>query len=575
MDDLSVKKQAVIDSTGTVPNKRNEQHGLSGLANSFRELVSSAGFNVDGGLNAISNKAGISANSETPKHANLEDAYDHEPKVQDQGRSVDRGYDEGRGRDDHNVNRADDSGDHRDDTRSETPANDDQPSNTDHHDDTETHTADDGENARSAAAEGGNGDENTAANEDTTNQNDPSAANAAAHAATPSQVQAAGAGLKTVGGPAHTEAGAASDTGKEKAAAGLAQAAAATAKNSGSQAGTAHQGQGANQAAQAQAAAAQQAATKPEIDSKAGTTVRDQAQQLAKALGGDVKVQVNVGVTQDAGSVTSKPLSSLSNAATLSSDGKATGQNAQQANNNATPGNANAVVAAATQQTQNTQSQAQAQQANSQGNQAQAATQVGGEAKLAQAGTSSAHTGGATSATADSSASNATNNAAQQAQNTEKSAPAQASAQNRPTSLSQNVTEQVSIKITKALQAGNDRISVKLNPAELGRVEVKMELGHDGRVMAVVTAEKQDTLDLLRRDASDLQKALQEGGMDLNSGDMTFNLKGDEGELAENKGSGKGNGGEDDLADDLDVPTEILTAQDGGVLANGRIDVRA
>ena len=356
----------------------------------------------------------------------------------------------------------------------------------------------------------------------------------------------------------------------------MAQAAAATAKNAGGQAGTAHQGQGANQAAQAQAAAAQQAGTKTEGEGKSGATARDQAQQLAKTLGGDVKVQINVAVTQEAETATSKPLSSLTNAATLSSDGKASSQTGQQANNNATAGNPNAVVAAATQQTQNTQAQAQAQQANAQANQAQAATQVGGEAKLAQAGAGSAHAGGAASATADSSASNAATNAAQQLQSSEKSAQAQAGNQNRPANLSQSVTEQVSIKITTALQAGSDRISIKLSPAELGRVEVKMELGHDGRVMAVVTAEKQDTLDLLRRDSSELQKALQEGGLDLDSGDLTFNLKGDEGELAEDTGSGKGDGGEDELADDnIDVPAEFLTAHEGGILANGRIDVRA
>jgi len=603
MDDLSVKKPDLIDSTGSAPNKRNERQGLAGLAASFRELVNSAGFNVDNGLNAISDKAGISATTEAPKHADLDDGYDHEPKGQDQDRSVDRGYNEGRGRDDHSISRADrpddydrepsannrdnghearadNSDDHRDDAHSETPTNHDEPSNNDHHGDSESHASDDGENGRTVAAEGENGDKKPTVNQNAGNHDDPSAANAAAstaaHVATPSQVLAAIAGQKIVGGTTLTETGAASETGKEKAATSLAQAAAATGKTLNNHAGAAHQGQGGNQAAQAQAAAAQQAGTKGEGEGKTGAAVRDQAQQLAKTLGADSnKVQVKIGVTQEAGSVTSKPLSSLTNAATLSSDGKAASQNGQQANNNATPGNANAVVAAATQQTQNTQSQAQ--QANSQGNQAQAATQVGGsEAKLAQAGPSSAQAGGATSAAADSSASSTTNNAAQQTQNAEKSTLSQTSNGTRPANLTQNVVEQVSVKITKALQAGNDRISIKLSPAELGRVEVKMELGHDGRVMAVVTAEKQDTLDLLRRDSSDLQKALQEGGMDLDSGDMTFNLKGDEGELAENKGSEKGDVGEDDVADDsLDVPGEILTAQDGGILANGRIDVRA
>ena len=99
--------------------------------------------------------------------------------------------------------------------------------------------------------------------------------------------------------------------------------------------------------------------------------------------------------------------------------------------------------------------------------------------------------------------------------------------------LQSSVAEQVSVKITKALQAGQDRITIRLNPAELGRVEVKMELTFDGRTTAIVTAENRDTLDILRRDSAELQKALQESGLQLGDGDLTFNLRGDESNMAE------------------------------------------
>jgi len=136
--------------------------------------------------------------------------------------------------------------------------------------------------------------------------------------------------------------------------------------------------------------------------------------------------------------------------------------------------------------------------------------------------------------------------------------------------------DQISVKITKALQAGTDRISIQLRPAELGRVDVKMEMTHDGRIMTVVTAEKQDTLDLLRRDSSELQRALADAG--LNSGDMEFNLKGQEQQNAKGEDgndSAKPNGdadAEEQLAQNDDG---VMNAWESGIFMNGRIDMRA
>jgi len=84
---------------------------------------------------------------------------------------------------------------------------------------------------------------------------------------------------------------------------------------------------------------------------------------------------------------------------------------------------------------------------------------------------------------------------------------------------------QVAIQLTRAVQDGLDRINIRLNPAELGRVEVKLELGHDGRTMAVVTADRQETLDLLQRDARGLERALQEAGLKTDSNSLNFNLR--------------------------------------------------
>ena len=153
---------------------------------------------------------------------------------------------------------------------------------------------------------------------------------------------------------------------------------------------------------------------------------------------------------------------------------------------------------------------------------------------------------------------------------------AQVNMQNEARIMSASVAEQISVKILKAIQAGNDHIKIQLKPAELGRVEVKMEMGHDGRVMAIVTADSKETLDLLRRDVSDLQRALSDTGLELNSGDLTFNLRGDQGGLANSEPKLKNKDSEEEtLTQDnvLEDMQEIF--YENRSILSGRIDVKA
>ncbi|HLB06823.1 MAG TPA: flagellar hook-length control protein FliK, partial [Alphaproteobacteria bacterium] len=60
-------------------------------------------------------------------------------------------------------------------------------------------------------------------------------------------------------------------------------------------------------------------------------------------------------------------------------------------------------------------------------------------------------------------------------------------------------TEQVVVHLAQAVKEGLDRISIHLKPAVLGRIDVELNLHHDGRVQAVVMAERPETLDLLQR----------------------------------------------------------------------------
>lgn len=87
--------------------------------------------------------------------------------------------------------------------------------------------------------------------------------------------------------------------------------------------------------------------------------------------------------------------------------------------------------------------------------------------------------------------------------------------------------EQVAVQLHKAVKGGANEITIQLRPAELGKIEIKLEFAADKTVTGVVTADNQATLNLLQKDASSLQRALQEAGLQADAGCMQFNLSED------------------------------------------------
>jgi flagellar hook-length control protein FliK len=100
------------------------------------------------------------------------------------------------------------------------------------------------------------------------------------------------------------------------------------------------------------------------------------------------------------------------------------------------------------------------------------------------------------------------------------------------------VIEQVSVDIRKAIETGNDRINIQLRPASLGRIEVRLELAIDGRVQAMISADRPETLDMLQRDARGLERALQDAGLRADSHSLSFNLRGGHASTDDNRFAG-------------------------------------
>jgi hypothetical protein len=82
-------------------------------------------------------------------------------------------------------------------------------------------------------------------------------------------------------------------------------------------------------------------------------------------------------------------------------------------------------------------------------------------------------------------------------------------------------TQQVALQITKALDQDRTEIRIRLDPPELGEVDIQLEF-RDLRLTASVSAERSDTLDLLQRDSRALARALREAGLELADSDLSF-----------------------------------------------------
>ena len=73
--------------------------------------------------------------------------------------------------------------------------------------------------------------------------------------------------------------------------------------------------------------------------------------------------------------------------------------------------------------------------------------------------------------------------------------------------------------------AGKNHFEIRLDPPELGRIEVRLDVDRDGHVTSRLIADRSDTLDLLRRDASGLERALQDAGLKTADNGLQFSLR--------------------------------------------------
>jgi flagellar hook-length control protein FliK len=109
----------------------------------------------------------------------------------------------------------------------------------------------------------------------------------------------------------------------------------------------------------------------------------------------------------------------------------------------------------------------------------------------------------------------------------------------------------LAVEIAARAREGGRVFDIRLDPPELGRIAVRIEVNHDGTVASRLVVDRSETLDLLRREAPALERALESAGLKTAAGGLDFSLR-------HQDSAGRNNAGQDREA----PPLHLLVADE-------------
>jgi flagellar hook-length control protein FliK len=133
----------------------------------------------------------------------------------------------------------------------------------------------------------------------------------------------------------------------------------------------------------------------------------------------------------------------------------------------------------------------------------------------------------------------------------------------------------LAIEIAARAQAGSNRFDIRLDPPELGRIDVRLDVDNSGQVTTRLVVEKAETLDLLRRDAPELERALQQAGLKTGDSGLQFALRDQTAGGQDSGENWRSNAAKLVVSDPEMTPVETAAAGYGRMLRlGGGIDIR-
>lgn len=132
----------------------------------------------------------------------------------------------------------------------------------------------------------------------------------------------------------------------------------------------------------------------------------------------------------------------------------------------------------------------------------------------------------------------------------------------------------IAVEIAAQARAGNNRFEIRLDPPELGRIDVRLDVDQDGNVKSRLVIERSDTYDLLRRDSSTLERALQQAGLKTSDNGLEFTLR-DQGSAQRDAREQNLRNAERGIIADADIlPAEAASGYGRVLGLGGGVDIR-
>lgn len=135
---------------------------------------------------------------------------------------------------------------------------------------------------------------------------------------------------------------------------------------------------------------------------------------------------------------------------------------------------------------------------------------------------------------------------------------------------------QVAVQIQRNIQAKVNNFYIQLQPEELGRIEVTLKF-EGSKVRALISAEKEETLQLLKHDSQALNRALQGSGMETDASSLEFSLGHNFQNFNEAKKNHRDQSEFGTMIADKDLTMDVkqdLNAAHIMLMASGRVDVK-
>jgi flagellar hook-length control protein FliK len=134
----------------------------------------------------------------------------------------------------------------------------------------------------------------------------------------------------------------------------------------------------------------------------------------------------------------------------------------------------------------------------------------------------------------------------------------------------------LAVEIAASALNGKSRFDIRLDPADLGRIDVRIDVDRSGQITSHLRVEKPETLSMLQQSAPQLQQALQDAGLKTSGGGLQFSLR-DQNSSGQNGNDNQQNGNTQRLivTDDETVPAQLVGRSYGRMFGSqGGVDIR-